>query len=74
MDADGVAGRPYGPPQDRHARDVAIIFASLIGSASVDLPDRFGVDAAASHYCFEQLGEQIIGPNRSELSAKSTNG
>src|SRR4029079_697385 len=50
----------------RHARHVAIVLASLVGAAHVDLVDRRGVELAALDGGREDAGGQVVGADARE--------
>ena len=65
----GVAGN-----EERHARDVAVVFASLVGAAQDHIVDVGGVDAAARNDRFEHRGGKVVGTNASERAAVAAEG
>jgi hypothetical protein len=65
----GVAGN-----EERHARDVTVVFAGLVGAAQDHIIDVGGVDAAASNDRFKHGGSKVVGANASERAAVATEG
>ena len=57
--------------QQRHAGDVAIVFARLVGAAKDDVVDRLPVDAGVSaHQGLEGSGREIVGAHRRQGAAE----
>ena len=65
----GVAGN-----EERHARDVAIVFAGLVSAAQDHIVDVGGVDAASGNDRFKHRGGEVVGANASECTAVATEG
>ena len=69
---DGDAGHGIGDArqQQRHARHVAVVLASLVGAAEHDLVERRPVDLGiASHQRPDRDGGEIIGAHAGERAA-----
>ena len=60
--------------EERHARNVAVVFAGLVGTAQDHIVDVGGVDAAAGNERLEDGGGKVVGANASERAAVATEG
>jgi hypothetical protein len=57
--------------EQRHARDVAVVFTGLIRAAEVDVVDRFPIDARIAFPQRPQhVRAEIVGPNPGERPAE----
>ena len=52
--------------QQRHARDVAVVLARLVGAAEDHVVDRGRIDSGALDHGFDRDRGEVIGPNRSQ--------
>ena len=68
---DGRAGNGLGQAreQERHAREVAIVLARLIGAAEKDLVDFLGEARMAAHELADRQRRQIVGAETGERAA-----
>jgi hypothetical protein len=60
--------------EERHTRDVAVVFAGLVGTTQDHIVDVGGVDAAARNDRFEHRGGKVVGTYARERAAVATEG
>ena len=57
-----------------HARNVAVVFAGLVGAAQDHVVDVGGADAAPGNDRFEHRGGKVVGAHARERAAVATEG
>ena len=61
--------------QQRHARDIAVVLAGLVGAAREDVLDRArGQAGNAGEQAGERVGEQVVGPHAGQRAGVTANG
>ena len=60
--------------EERHARDVAVVFAGLVGTAQDHIVNVGGADAAACNDRFEHRRGEIVGAYTRERATVATEG
>ena len=67
----GHTGNRLGEPRQerRHAGDIAVVLAGLVGAAEVDVFDRARVDAGALDGGRDREGGKVVGPRPRQRAA-----